>query len=208
MKGFCDKSNWSCQDPAASSPWQESQVCCGGRLEICRTARLLEGLHFNTDKVEISKWLKFKYSRFLGNLLHFAVIFHPLKLLLGIVRITTCGCFLVTAGWCALTCHTSVSAGGLAGICSWVTTYPQDVIKSRVQGDGWGRHQRYHGPRHCLRVSWSLQFSLTLQCFVQETIKEGGWKILYRGFGSTTYRAFIVNGVILLVYNNIMRYYA
>ena len=55
---------------------------------------------------------------------------------------------------------------------------------------------------------WSLQFCLTLQCFVQETIKEGGWKILYRGFGSTTYRAFIVNGVILLVYNNIMRYYA
>lgn len=83
-------------------------------------------------------------------------------------------------------------AGGMAGICSWVTTYPQDVIKSRVQGDGWGRHQRYQGPRHCLR----------------ETIKEGGWKILYRGFGSTTYRAFIVNGVILLVYNNIMRYYA
>ena len=42
---------------------------------------------------------------------------------------------------------------------------------------------------------------------VQETVREGGWTILYRGFGSTTYRAFIVNGVILLVYNNIMRYF-
>ena len=41
----------------------------------------------------------------------------------------------------------------------------------------------------------------------QETVREGGWAILYRGFGSTTYRAFIVNGVILLVYNNIMRYF-
>ena len=98
-------------------------------------------------------------------------------------------------------------AGGLAGICSWVTTYPQvptaslsptlirtpeDVIKSRVQGDGWGPHQRYSGTLHCLR----------------QTIGEAGWSVLYRGFGSTTYRAFIVNGVILMVYNNIMTHFS
>ena len=46
-----------------------------------------------------------------------------------------------------------MAAGGLAGICSWVTTYPQDVVKSRVQGDGWGAAQRYSGPRHCLQVA-------------------------------------------------------
>ena len=80
-------------------------------------------------------------------------------------------------------------AGGLAGICSWVTTYPQDVIKSRLQGDGWGREQKYLTTSHCIR----------------QTIGESGWSVLYRGFGSTTYRAFIVNGVILLVYNNIIR---
>jgi len=83
-------------------------------------------------------------------------------------------------------------AGGLAGICSWVTTYPQDVIKSRVQGDGWGHQQRYHGTLNCLKM----------------TVREAGWGVLYRGFGSTTYRAFIVNGVILLVYNNIMRHFS
>ena len=80
-------------------------------------------------------------------------------------------------------------AGGLAGICSWVTTYPQDVIKSRVQGDGWGRDQRYRSVRHCIRL----------------TVAEAGLGVLYRGFGSTTYRAFIVNGVILMVYNIIIR---
>ena len=70
-----------------------------------------------------------------------------------------------------------------------MTTYPQDVIKSRVQGDGWGRDQRYQGVKHCVR----------------HTIAEAGLGVLYRGFGSTTYRAFIVNGVILMVYNIIIR---
>ena len=51
MKGFCDKSNWSCQDPAASSAWKESQVCCGGGVEMRRAQRILQGLHFNPDKV-------------------------------------------------------------------------------------------------------------------------------------------------------------
>merc|ERR1711892_731472 len=80
-------------------------------------------------------------------------------------------------------------AGGIAGICSWITTYPQDVIKSRVQGDGWGVKAQYTGPVNCLKV----------------TVQEGGLSVLYRGFGSTTYRAFVVNAVILGVYNSIMK---
>lgn len=112
-------------------------------------------------------------TRFLENLLHLAVIFRPLKLSLGIVRITTCGCFLVIhrplllAASC-ISRNILVSAGGLAGICSWVTTYPQDVIKSRVQGDGWGRHQRYHGPRHCLRVRVVMK-NITLLVYNQRS---------------------------------------
>lgn len=80
-------------------------------------------------------------------------------------------------------------AGGLAGICSWVTTYPQDVIKSRIQGDRWGAEARYRGPRHC----------------VQESLATEGWAVMYRGFGSTTYRAFVVNAVVLGVYNLVMK---
>ena len=115
-------------------------------------------------------------TRFLENLLHLAVIFHLLKLLPGIVRITTCGCFLVIhrplllAAGC-ISRNILVSAGGLAGICSWVTTYPQDVIKSRVQGDGWGPHQRYQGPRHCLRVRVVMKIHLnTLLVYNQSSV--------------------------------------
>ena len=88
-----------------------------------------------------------------------------------------------------------------------MTTYPQDVVKSRVQGDGWGAAQRYSGPRHCLQVAAGGIVLYRDKWLGQETVREGGWAILYRGFGSTTYRAFIVNGVILLVYNNIVRYF-
>jgi len=80
-------------------------------------------------------------------------------------------------------------AGGVAGICSWITTYPQDVIKSRVQGDGWGAEARYTSPLQCLR----------------ESLAKEGYSVLYRGFGSSVYRAFLVNAVVLGVYNLVMK---
>ena len=42
--------------------------------------------------------------------------------------------------------------GGMAGVLSWVFTYPQDVIKSRLQADSFGATQQYTGPMHCLKV--------------------------------------------------------
>ena len=42
--------------------------------------------------------------------------------------------------------------GGMAGVLSWVATYPQDVIKSRLQADAFGASQMYRGPLHCLKV--------------------------------------------------------
>jgi len=76
-------------------------------------------------------------------------------------------------------------SGGIAGVMSWVFTCPQDVIKSRVQGDDWGAKAKY---------------SSTADCF-KKSVSEEGWSVLYRGFGSVTYRAFIVNAVVLGVYN-------
>ena len=61
---------------------------------------------------------------------------------------------------------------------------------------------------HLKRHVESVHGGKTFQYYFQDTVREGGWSILYRGFGSTTYRAFIVNGVILLVYNNIMRHFS
>jgi len=80
-------------------------------------------------------------------------------------------------------------AGGFAGIFSWITTYPQDVIKSRVQGDGFGEAAKYRGSWHCLKTAFARE----------------GLPWLYRGFGSTVYRAFVVNAVVLGVYNLVMK---
>merc|ERR1711872_1158024 len=62
-----------------------------------------------------------------------------------------------------------LGAGGMAGIFSWIFTYPQDVIKSRLQADGWGRRQKFRGPMHCLKYSVTTE----------------GVSCLVRGVGST-----------------------
>lgn len=83
-------------------------------------------------------------------------------------------------------------AGGMAGIFSWIFTYPQDVIKSRLQADGWAEGQQYRGALHCLRHS----------------VNSEGWSCLSRGVGSTVIRAFPMNAVTFGVYTYIMKRYA
>ncbi|KAG5857502.1 hypothetical protein ANANG_G00020130 [Anguilla anguilla] len=68
-------------------------------------------------------------------------------------------------------------AGGMAGIASWISTYPMDVIKSRLQADGVGGVNQYSGITDCVRQSW----------------KQEGWRLLTRGLTSTLLRAFPVN---------------
>lgn len=41
-------------------------------------------------------------------------------------------------------------AGGLAGIASWVLTYPVDVVKSRMQADKF-ENLKYNGIMDCIR---------------------------------------------------------
>jgi len=79
--------------------------------------------------------------------------------------------------------------GGMAGVLSWVTTYPQDVIKSRLQADAFGASQMYRGPLHCLKLS----------------LKEEGHSFLFRGIGSTVIRAFPMNAVTFGVFTLVMK---
>ena len=81
-------------------------------------------------------------------------------------------------------------AGGIAGIFSWVPTYPFDTIKTRIQADGYGKNQIYKGSIHCLKCTIA---------------GKQGPKILYRGFGSCIYRAFVVNATVLFVYTQVSR---
>lgn len=68
-------------------------------------------------------------------------------------------------------------AGGASGIASWISTYPVDVIKSRLQADGVGGACRYSGMVDCVAQSWQRE----------------GWRAFTRGLTSTLLRAFPVN---------------
>ncbi|XP_051951639.1 mitochondrial basic amino acids transporter-like isoform X1 [Xyrauchen texanus] len=68
-------------------------------------------------------------------------------------------------------------AGGMSGIASWLSTYPVDVIKSRLQADG---------------VGGKFQYSSIMDC-TRKSIKREGWRVFTRGLTSTLLRAFPVN---------------
>ncbi|GAT22895.1 hepatocellular carcinoma down-regulated mitochondrial carrier protein [Aspergillus luchuensis] len=44
--------------------------------------------------------------------------------------------------------------GGLAGEMLWLLSHPVDVIKSKMQSDGFGRDQKYKGLREAVRMTW------------------------------------------------------
>jgi len=85
-----------------------------------------------------------------------------------------------------------LSAGGMAGVFSWIFTYPQDVIKSRLQADGFGSKQQYFGVKHCLK----------------ESLARDGSSFLSRGIISTIIRAFPMNAATFYVYVGVMKAFA
>jgi len=76
-------------------------------------------------------------------------------------------------------------AGGVAGVSSWLFTYPIDVIKSRIQADGVDPSRpKYTGIADCFR----------------KTYAEHGWKSLTKGLGIAVVRAFVHNAVTFFVF--------
>ena len=75
---------------------------------------------------------------------------------------------------------TRFMAGGIAGVASWAWNYPVDLVKTRIQLDGrpWNGAKRH--------------FKSSLDCLVKAW-KEGGVRLLYRGFTFTMIRAFVFN---------------
>eukprot|EP00058_Branchiostoma_floridae_P020005 XP_002605495.1 hypothetical protein BRAFLDRAFT_92916 [Branchiostoma floridae] len=84
---------------------------------------------------------------------------------------------------------TLLFAGGMAGVFSWLITYPVDVIKARIQADGVGGKNVYEGMSDCFVTSYKTE----------------GWKFFTRGLNSTLIRAFPVNAAILTVVTLILR---
>ena len=67
--------------------------------------------------------------------------------------------------------------GGLAGEALWIGSYPFDVVKSKMQTDGYGAEQRYKTMRAAFREIW---------------VKEGV-RSFWKGIGPTLARAMPVS---------------
>ncbi|KAJ3160088.1 hypothetical protein HDU88_008360 [Geranomyces variabilis] len=68
-------------------------------------------------------------------------------------------------------------AGGAAGVVAWLSTYPFDVVKTRLQSVEHEVNPRYRNTMHCLR----------------EIVRHEGWRVLFSGWGATAIRAFPTN---------------
>ena len=79
-------------------------------------------------------------------------------------------------------------AGGIAGCLTWTSTYPFDVVKSRIQLD---MSNEYKGIIDCFRKSYRAE----------------GLRVFFKGITSAWYRAFITNSVTLPTVTLILRYW-
>ncbi|KAI9822438.1 MAG: hypothetical protein M1827_000157 [Pycnora praestabilis] len=79
--------------------------------------------------------------------------------------------------------------GGLAGEALWLSSYPFDVVKSKMQSDGFGDKMRYRGMRDCFK-----------QTYGREGLR-GFWK----GIGPTLLRAMPVSAGTFAVVEMTMR---
>ncbi|KAJ7002415.1 mitochondrial arginine transporter BAC2-like [Populus alba x Populus x berolinensis] len=86
--------------------------------------------------------------------------------------------------------RTVLTAGGLAGVASWLCCYPLDVVKTRLQAQSPSSQLKYRG---------------ILDCF-SRSVKEDGYCVLWRGLGTAVARAFVVNGAVFASYETALRF--
>ncbi|RMD40899.1 hypothetical protein DV735_g4236, partial [Chaetothyriales sp. CBS 134920] len=79
--------------------------------------------------------------------------------------------------------------GGLAGEALWISSYPFDVIKSKMQTDGFGPNQRYKTMRDAFAQTWATE----------------GWRGFWKGIGPTLLRAMPVSAGTFAVVELTMR---
>src|SRR4051812_34434044 len=79
--------------------------------------------------------------------------------------------------------------GGLAGEALWLSSYPFDVVKSKMQTDGFGANQRYKTMRDCFAQTWRAE----------------GMRGFWKGIGPTLLRAMPVSAGTFAVVEMTMR---
>ncbi|XP_034149256.1 solute carrier family 25 member 45 isoform X2 [Esox lucius] len=80
-------------------------------------------------------------------------------------------------------------AGGVAGVVTWACATPMDVVKARLQMSGAGGRV-YQGVLHCMSMS----------------LKEEGIRVFFNGLLLNSLRAFPVNAITFLAFENLMRF--
>lgn len=94
-----------------------------------------------------------------------------------------------------VTCMVFLSvAGGLAGISAWLLSYPQDIIKSRIQVQ-----PKLYPPHPLLRFDGGL-----ISC-AKQINAERGFRGFWVGFGPCAARAMPANAVGFLAYELVAR---
>ncbi|KAG5026042.1 hypothetical protein AAZX31_08G203100 [Glycine max] len=83
---------------------------------------------------------------------------------------------------------TMLIAGGLAGVTSWISCYPFDVVKTRLQA----------------QTPSSIKYKGIIDCF-KKSVNAEGYGVLWRGLGTTVARAFLVNAAVFSAYEISLR---
>ena len=98
----------------------------------------------------------------------------------------------------------SLVCGGLAGVATWTSVFPLDVIKTRVQTQSLSSIMHMHNerpPAHQLPSQGERKQRLRSAIVIaQEAYRHEGLKVFWRGLGVCCLRAFVVNAVQWTVY--------
>ncbi|KAF5965279.1 ornithine transporter [Fusarium bulbicola] len=92
--------------------------------------------------------------------------------------------------------------GGLAGVATWASIFPLDVVKTRVQAQTLGG-QAETTPLLRPNVASQTKRAGAIQV-AREAYREGGSRVFFRGLTVCSVRAFIVNAVQWAVYEWVM----
>ena len=89
-------------------------------------------------------------------------------------------------------------AGGIAGVVTWVSIYPLDVVKTRLQTRGAEAESN-----HLLEAGRTKRSGGSVEV-AREIWRESGLRGFYRGVGVCSLRAFVVNAVQWYAYERLM----